>query len=213
MHIFIIFICNRLPYFKEYPQAFKWLCVSQTFVKGIIWLQITWRAKLLQTTGDLEPTPVAAPINNDKTPFTRKRNEIAVSCISKFFHGCNLTMFFTRSWSAVFCAHFYATGNNVNLLAPQGQFGTRMAGGKDHAAPRYIFTRREISIRLGVGDLFMKTSLQLRKVQNEKPMMILQSSRMVGWSKCRWLFAIFMFIVCFFLGFLAKTGGWWHFLN
>ena len=50
------------------------------------------------------------------------------------------------SWSVFL--HFHATGNNVNLLAPQGQFGTRMAGGKDHAAPRYIFTR------LGVMEKF-----------------------------------------------------------
>eukprot|EP00434_Breviolum_minutum_P014203 symbB.v1.2.012523.t2/scaffold852.1/size193270/1 len=38
-------------------------------------------------------------------------------------------------------AQNFVGSNNVNLLAPQGQFGTRMAGGKDHAAPRYIFTR------------------------------------------------------------------------
>jgi DNA topoisomerase-2 len=31
--------------------------------------------------------------------------------------------------------------NNVNLLVPSGQFGTRLQGGKDHASPRYIFTR------------------------------------------------------------------------
>ncbi len=31
--------------------------------------------------------------------------------------------------------------NNLNLLEPSGQFGTRMAGGKDAASPRYIFTR------------------------------------------------------------------------
>ena len=30
--------------------------------------------------------------------------------------------------------------NNVNLLQPIGQFGTRLAGGKDAASPRYIFT-------------------------------------------------------------------------
>ena len=30
--------------------------------------------------------------------------------------------------------------NNVNLLQPLGQFGTRLAGGKDAASPRYIFT-------------------------------------------------------------------------
>lgn len=30
--------------------------------------------------------------------------------------------------------------NNLNLLKPSGQYGTRDTGGKDHAAPRYIFT-------------------------------------------------------------------------
>jgi DNA topoisomerase-2 len=30
--------------------------------------------------------------------------------------------------------------NNINLLMPNGQFGTRLQGGKDAASPRYIFT-------------------------------------------------------------------------
>lgn len=30
--------------------------------------------------------------------------------------------------------------NNVTLLSPNGQYGTRDQGGKDHASPRYIFT-------------------------------------------------------------------------
>ena len=30
--------------------------------------------------------------------------------------------------------------NNINLLAPVGQFGTRMNGGKDFASARYIFS-------------------------------------------------------------------------
>ena len=30
--------------------------------------------------------------------------------------------------------------NNINLLSPIGQFGTRLNGGKDAASPRYIFT-------------------------------------------------------------------------
>lgn len=33
--------------------------------------------------------------------------------------------------------------NNINVLVPSGQFGTRIMGGKDHASPRYIFTRLE----------------------------------------------------------------------
>lgn len=31
--------------------------------------------------------------------------------------------------------------NNINLLNPNGQYGTRDSGGKDHAAPRYIYTQ------------------------------------------------------------------------
>ena len=38
-------------------------------------------------------------------------------------------------------AQDYVGSNNINLLLPVGQFGTRLAGGKDHAAPRYIFTK------------------------------------------------------------------------
>jgi len=37
-------------------------------------------------------------------------------------------------------AQNYVGSNNVNLLAPNGQFGTRLMGGKDAASPRYIHT-------------------------------------------------------------------------
>ena len=37
-------------------------------------------------------------------------------------------------------AQDYVGANNVNLLLPNGQYGTRDQGGKDHASPRYIFT-------------------------------------------------------------------------
>ncbi len=37
-------------------------------------------------------------------------------------------------------AQDFVGSNNINLLEPRGQFGTRMAGGKDAASPRYIFT-------------------------------------------------------------------------
>ena len=37
-------------------------------------------------------------------------------------------------------AQNFVGSNNINLLAPQGQFGTREQGGKNHASPRYIFT-------------------------------------------------------------------------
>ena len=38
-------------------------------------------------------------------------------------------------------AHDFVGSNNINLLVPDGQFGTRMEGGADAASERYIFTR------------------------------------------------------------------------
>jgi len=37
-------------------------------------------------------------------------------------------------------AQNFVGSNNFNLLEPNGQFGTRLFGGKDSASPRYIFT-------------------------------------------------------------------------
>ena len=37
-------------------------------------------------------------------------------------------------------AQTYIGSNNINLLMPNGQFGTRLQGGKDAASPRYIHT-------------------------------------------------------------------------
>lgn len=38
-------------------------------------------------------------------------------------------------------AHDFVGSNNINLLQPNGQFGTRLQGGKDAASARYIFTQ------------------------------------------------------------------------
>ena len=38
-------------------------------------------------------------------------------------------------------AQNFVGSNNVNLLEPIGQFGTRLMGGKDHSSARYIFTK------------------------------------------------------------------------
>jgi DNA topoisomerase-2 len=37
-------------------------------------------------------------------------------------------------------AQNFVGSNNINLLYPSGQFGTKLLGGKDSASPRYIFT-------------------------------------------------------------------------
>ena len=38
-------------------------------------------------------------------------------------------------------AQDFVGSNNLNLLLPNGQFGSRRKGGEDHAAARYIFTK------------------------------------------------------------------------
>lgn len=45
-------------------------------------------------------------------------------------------------------AQDYVGSNNLNLLTPNGQFGTRLEGGKDSASERYIFTELSKYTRL-----------------------------------------------------------------
>merc|ERR1719352_143971 len=45
-------------------------------------------------------------------------------------------------------AQSFVGSNNVNLLVPAGQFGTRLLGGKDAASARYIYTRLSPLTRL-----------------------------------------------------------------
>jgi DNA topoisomerase-2 len=45
-------------------------------------------------------------------------------------------------------AQNFVGSNNINLFEPNGQFGTRLAGGKDSASERYIFTQLNAITRL-----------------------------------------------------------------
>jgi len=45
-------------------------------------------------------------------------------------------------------AQDFVGSNNLNLLVPSGQFGTRIQGGSDHASARYIYTRMHPLTRL-----------------------------------------------------------------
>jgi DNA topoisomerase II len=45
-------------------------------------------------------------------------------------------------------AQNFVGSNNINLLFPSGQFGSRIKGGKDASSPRYIFIRLEKITRL-----------------------------------------------------------------
>jgi DNA topoisomerase-2 len=44
-------------------------------------------------------------------------------------------------------AQNFVGSNNLNILVPNGQFGTRLMGGEDSAAPRYIFTELNKMVR------------------------------------------------------------------
>jgi len=45
-------------------------------------------------------------------------------------------------------AQDFVGSNNINMLVPSGQFGTRLQGGSDHASARYIYTRLSPITRL-----------------------------------------------------------------
>lgn len=62
---------------------------------------------------------------------------------SAYHHGeMSLTM------TIVNMAQNFVGSNNINLLMPNGQFGSRNQGGKDHASARYIFTNLSKVTRL-----------------------------------------------------------------
>lgn len=75
--------------------------------------------------------------------FKRKlHNEIKVAQLSGYVseHGAYHHGEASLQEAIIGMAQNYVGSNNVNLLMPNGQFGTRIAGGKDNASPRYIFT-------------------------------------------------------------------------
>lgn len=45
-------------------------------------------------------------------------------------------------------AHDFVGSNNINILEPIGQFGTRLLGGKDNSSARYIFTQLSRAVKL-----------------------------------------------------------------
>lgn len=70
------------------------------------------------------------------------KNEIKVAQLcgyvsehSAYHHGEQ-----SLSGAIIGMAQNFVGSNNINVLVPNGQFGTRLQGGKDHASARYIFT-------------------------------------------------------------------------
>ena len=68
--------------------------------------------------------------------------EIKVAQLSGYFRSVCLSPWRSSLQGTIIgMAHDYMGSNNINLLEPCGQFGTRLMGGKDAASRRYIFTR------------------------------------------------------------------------
>ncbi|KAF8641179.1 hypothetical protein AX17_000814 [Amanita inopinata Kibby_2008] len=65
-------------------------------------------------------------------------------------------------------AQHFVGSNNLNLLSPNGQYGTRDQGGKDHASPRYIHTEPKSIARI----LFNPADDPLLNQQREDNQMI-----------------------------------------
>jgi len=59
-----------------------------------------------------------------------------VSDISQYHHGE-----MSLNGTIIGMAQNYIGSNNINILEPNGQFGSRYANGKDHASSRYIWTK------------------------------------------------------------------------
>ena len=60
-------------------------------------------------------------------------------------------------------AQNFPGSNNLNLLVPQGQFGTRLMGGRDHSSARYIYTMLES----WVNKIFIKSDGELLEYLND----------------------------------------------
>lgn len=76
------------------------------------------------------------------TLFTKNKKDIKVAQLgalvaehTMYLHGEN-SLFLT----IIGMAQDYVGSNNINLLKPLGQFGSKYHNGKDYASPRYIYT-------------------------------------------------------------------------
>ena len=126
---------------KDAPNNANKVSVSDFINRDLIWFSVSDNVRSIPNVMDgLKPS-------QRKVLYAcRKRannSEIKVSQLSgyvstetSYHHGeqsLNMTI--------VNMAQDFVGSNNVNLLLPKGQFGTRLLGGKDAASPRYIFTQ------------------------------------------------------------------------
>jgi DNA topoisomerase II len=109
--------------------------------KDLIWFSIADNVRSIPNVMDgLKPSQRKVLYSCRKRP---NNNESKVSQLSgyvssttSYHHGEQSLM-----GTIINMAQDFVGSNNMNLLMPVGQFGTRLVGGKDAASPRYIFTK------------------------------------------------------------------------
>lgn len=87
----------------------------------------------------------------------------AVAEISAYHHGEQSLVS-----TIINMAQNFVGANNLNLLVPQGQLGTRLMGGKDHSSARYIYTYLEKY----VNKIFNKVDSELLEYLDDDGMTI-----------------------------------------
>lgn len=91
----------------------------------------------------------------------------SVSEQTKYHHGENSLFGAIVNMAQDFCG-----SNNMNLLEPCGQFGSRLLSGSDSASPRYIFTRMNENTKylfprsdLGILDYKIEEGVQIEPIR------------------------------------------------
>ena len=86
-----------------------------------------------------------------------------ISMKTKYHHGEK-----SLTGTIISMAHNFVGSNNINLLIPGGQFGSRLCGGDDAASPRYLNT----SLYMLTKKIFIEDDFEVLEHQQEDNMRI-----------------------------------------
>ncbi|MGH0134020.1 UNVERIFIED_CONTAM: hypothetical protein FKN15_052609 [Acipenser sinensis] len=139
-----------LPSYKTFKGTVQELGPNQYLISGEI-------SVLDSTSIEISELPAKTwTQRNDKREVKVAQLAGSVAEMSAYHHG-ELSLMMT----IINLAQNFVGSNNLNLLQPVGQFGTRLHGGKDAASPRYIFTMLSPLARLlfpAVDDNLLKNT-------------------------------------------------------
>ena len=113
-----------------------------------------------------------------KRRLDKKEIKVAQLAGSAYHHGEASLM-----GTIINLAQNFVGSNNINVLQPIGQFGTRLSGGKDSASPRYIFTQLSPLARMVFNENEVHFSISL--------LMTIKRLSLIGTSPfCPWFWSM-----------------------